>query len=254
MQSSDVEVYSAETFELEDRLAVRGLIDAVDMTSCPSSRCLFIADCKNGIVHRLETGGNASAVNQSRWIVSDKPYGLSVTPFERNVLVTCKEAMKLKLFTARGELVRQLDLQQSVVGSPRHAVQLATGQFVVCGGGTAGSVSLVNADGRRVVASFDGNSSDGGDDEYAGGHRFYHVAVDGLHGYTYAADYDGRRVAILNSDLVEVARVAVDIRREVKQPLRLSVDVDNNRLYIAEVGGGFTVCSIHQRFPGHHAA
>ena len=170
---------------------------------------------------------------------------------EHDVLVTCKQSSRVKQFTTRGQLVREIFLEPSVV-SPRHAVQLASGQLVVCHGvrsGTTHRVCLLTADGRRVLMSYDGSTVDG---DRRSLNWPTHVAVDHCHGYVYVADYNNKRVVILNNDMVQVGEVNMTGREatggEPKSPLRLCLDVNNNRLYTAECGGHIAIYSIHWRF------
>jgi DNA-binding beta-propeller fold protein YncE len=249
MASTKIEIYSAETFEEHGDIPINGLIDAADMISCQHFNCLYVADAKNGVVHRIEVGTNRTS--QSYIVVSDVPYGLSLTTMECNVLVTCKQSNRVKQFTTRGELVREIFLDPSVV-SPRHAVQLASGQLVVCHGvrsDTTHRVCLLTADGQRVLMSYDGSTMDG---DRRSLNWPTHVAVDHRHGYVYVADYNNRRVVILNNDMVQVGEVNMTGReeadREPRSPLRLCLDVKNNRLYVAECGGHIAVCSVHWRF------
>lgn len=252
MASTQVEVYGADTLEFQQTIQIKGIIDVTDMTSCERYLRLYIADSKNGVVHCIDVRGNRSA--HPYIIVEDKPYGLSVTPLEFHILVTCKESNTLKQFTADGNLVRRLQLNRTVV-NPRHAVLLTTGQLVVCHGETSDSthrVCLLSADGGQVVLSFEGTVHD--EDSSGGGTRLNwptHIAIDRLHGFIYVADYNNKRVVILNNDLAPVGVVGTDgdtVQRQRKSPLRLCLDVDNNRLYVAECGDRIAIHSIHQRY------
>jgi len=65
-------------------------------------------------------------VPATRWPVDDEPSGLSVNA-ERNVLITCAAARKIKEYSSYGELVREITLPVDVV-NPLHAIQLAGGE------------------------------------------------------------------------------------------------------------------------------
>ena len=78
------------------------------------------------------------------------------------------------------------------------------------------------------------------------------VAVDQWHGFIYVAEYDKQRVSILNNDLAKIGQLSDGDRQEpMKSPYKLCLDVDNSRLYVAEIGGSIGVYSIHQRFREH---
>ena len=201
-------------------------------------------------VHRIDIRANRAS-QSIHIVVSDIPYGLSLTTMEHDVLVTCKQSSRVKQFTTRGQLVREIFLEPSGV-SPRHAVQLASGQLIVCHGvrsGTTHRVCLLTADGRFVVMSYDGSTVNG---DRCSLNWPTHVAVDHCHGYVYVADYNNKRVVILNNDMAQVGEVNMTGREatggEPKSPLRLCLDVKNNRLYTAECGGHIAICSIHWRF------
>jgi DNA-binding beta-propeller fold protein YncE len=239
MASAIIEVYCAETFEEREKIPVKGLIDSCDMTSCKHYNCIYIADAKNGVVHRIEIAANR--VKQTYMVVSDVPYGLSVTNTEYHVLVTCKQSNKLKLFTTHGKLVREIFLEPTVV-SPRHAVQLASAQLVVCHGENSNAthrVCLLTADGRRILMFFDNRQRPL--------NWPTHIAVDHLHGHVYVADYHNKRIVILNKDMAQIGDVT-GVTEEQESPLRLCLDDENNRLYAAECGHRVAVFSIHQRY------
>lgn len=132
MSSALVEVYSAETFRLKRYIAVSGLVAATHIASCAHSRCLYIADCSQKLVHRVDVVASNVTV-ATRWQVGEKPHGLSVTPLERQVLVSCSDANRLRRFTSNGQIVGDVLLCAEII-EVRHAVQLVTGQLVVCHG------------------------------------------------------------------------------------------------------------------------
>jgi len=129
-KSSDVAVYDTGFFSLERRLNVPGLRAACDMAACERARCLFIADRATGMVHKVDGNGVGS-----QWPVGDKARGIAVTP-EGHLLVTCFVRRQLRMFTADGLLVRDIDLPDDVT-CPWHAVKLADhDRFVVFHGST----------------------------------------------------------------------------------------------------------------------
>ena len=98
-----------------------------DMTSCEHCRCVYISDRDGECVHRLDLHGAFT-----RWTVNDKPFGLSVNT-SHNVIVTCRLVRKVKEFSSRGVLQRELTLPDDVINSS-HAMETRSGQFIVCHG------------------------------------------------------------------------------------------------------------------------
>ena len=124
--SPQVEVYDISKWTLQRRIYVAGLIKPGDMTSCSKLNCIYIVDWESAWkMHRLELNGK-----KTHWPVNDSPHGISVTPSDRNVLVSCYFKCKLKQFTTHGELIREIILQDGMT-YPVHAIQTCC-QFIVC--------------------------------------------------------------------------------------------------------------------------
>jgi len=66
------------------------------------------------------------------WLANDEPWGLSVNA-DHNLIVTCRRVPKIKQFSPRGDLLRDVTRPDDVI-KPWHAVQLTTGQFTACHG------------------------------------------------------------------------------------------------------------------------
>jgi len=105
-----VEVYDVINYRLQRRLTVPYIRGVIDMTSCEHYRCVYIADLSE-CIHRLDVQGVFT-----RWVVNDKPCGLSVNA-ALNVLVTCCDVRKIKEFSSYGDLVglRELTLPDDVI-------------------------------------------------------------------------------------------------------------------------------------------
>ena len=227
----EVEVYDTATLTLQRRLTVSGLATPNDMTSCIKYNCLYIADRgytddTNRFIHRVELNGSTT-----KWPLTDKLACLSVTPDGSNVIVTFYEVRKLQEYTRHGDLVREILLQEDMV-HPCHAVQLTSGQFVVChgwGSDPLHRVCLVDTKGRVT--------------KYFGGQRGSaarqmdvpaHLAVD-QDGYILVVDFNNVRVLLLSASLDDVKEL-VPQRDVIKQwfPLRQCLDERNGVLYVAE--------------------
>jgi len=80
-----------------------------DLTSCRCrrNRCLYVSDCDGSCVRRLALDGA-----ETKWMLSDRPRGLSVKPADGNLLVTCVGARKLIELNKLGEVLRNIILQE----------------------------------------------------------------------------------------------------------------------------------------------
>jgi len=220
----EVEVYDVISYRLLRCLTVPNARGFIDMTSCANLLCLYISDPYVKCIHRLDLHGNAE-----QWPVSDEPARLSVNA-NHNLIVTCREVGKIKEISSRGELLRDVILPDDVT-NPHHAIQLTSGQFIVCHGSTDDRVHRVckiSSDGRHVVQSHGGHrGSDTG--QY---NRPYHLAVDDNE-FVFVVDYGNRRVTLLSPTLEYVRQVVS--RDQLKWlPYRLCLDVQRRRLYVAE--------------------
>ena len=98
-----------------------------------------------------------------------------MTP-KSNVLVTLNSTSKLNEFTKDGQLIWEISLEQDVASaaSPHHAVQFASGQFVVSHvNSDQHGVCLIGDDGRAIQFYGGQNRSDAGQMHFP-----YHLAVD----------------------------------------------------------------------------
>jgi len=217
-----VEVYDVITYRLQRCLTVSVDFKFSDMTSCEHNRCMYIGDYAD-YVHRLDVQGAVT-----RWAVNGTPVGLSVNA-AHNVLVTCLTVRKIKEFSSRGDLLRELTLPGDVI-DPVHAIQTRSGQFIVCHGGVddpVNRVCMISADGRHIVHSHGGQP--GSDtDQYSWP---AHLAVDDNE-FVFVADDYNRRVTLLSPTLEYVSQVVS--RDQLRgDPLRLYLDTRQRLLYVA---------------------
>ena len=218
----EVEVYDVISYRLLRCLTVPNSRGFSDMTSCANLLCLYISDPSVKCIHRLDLHGSAE-----QWPVNDKPGGLSVN-VNHNLIVTCYVVRRIKEFSPRGELLRDVILPDDVT-NPQHAIQLTSGQFIVCHGDPVDRVHRVckiSSDGRHVVQSHGGHrGSDTG--QY---NRPYHLAVDDNE-FVFVVDYGNRRVTLLSPTLEYVRQVVS--RDQLKWwPDRQCLDVQRRRLYV----------------------
>jgi len=228
---AQIKVYDMEdSYHLQRWLSVPRLMavndmSACDMTVCAHNRCAYISDPSNNCIHRVELPYGDDVTN---WPVNDKPACFSVTD-THSVLVTCDQVRKIKEFSTHGSLLREIELPQDVT-SPHHTVQLSNGQFIVCHGSRddpVHRVCLIGSDGN-VVKSFGGPKGSGSQQMNVP----CHLAVD-ENGFVFVADRNNYRVLLLSPELTYVRDVVS--RDQLKWlPLRLFLDVQTRRLYVAD--------------------
>jgi len=221
-----VEVYDVISYCLQCCLTVPNHRGFIDMTSCEHLLCLYISDHIAECIHklRLDLHGNAQ-----QWPVNDQPWGLSVNA-HHNLIVTCRLVRKIKEFSPHGELVRDVILPVDVI-HPWHAIQLTSGQFIVCHGGCHDPVHCVYkicSDGRHIFQSHGGQSgSDTGQYLWP-----WHLAVDDNE-FVFVVDAVNRRVTLLSSTLEYVGQV-VSRDHLNGRPTRVCLDVQRCPLYVSD--------------------
>jgi len=226
-----VDVYNITTYSLLRELSLRQLKNSWDITLCRQYRCWYISDPTAKFVFRVALNGQ-----HNRWVVRGTPAGLSVTS-QFTVLVSCRsEIVKLGLieFTTDGRQLREISLQLGI-NSLQHAIQLSSGQFVVChSGGSRESlhrVCIVDGNGN-IKQSYGGTR---GSATVGQLNVPYHLAVDNDE-FLYVADSVNSRVLLLSPTLNFVREIVS--RDQLKgNPWRLFLEVDSRRLYVAEWSG-----------------
>ena len=148
MVSTDITVYDCETYIAQRTLQVPRLGSVTDTTSCKRHQCIYRSDGVNNVVHRVD---NKTTITQ--WPINDEPDSLSVNSVY-NEFVTCIAVCKVKELTTDGKLIREISLESSIV-TLWHAVELTTGQLVVCA-----RVCIVDLSGR-VLHSYGGSKGSG---------------------------------------------------------------------------------------------
>jgi len=243
--SDQVALYSINDYRLLRYLSLYGLKGHSDndLTSCVRHRCLYASDYGNECVHRYDLAtSDRSALRRliskttRKWPVPGSPSGLSVTP-SANLLVTCSEPNKLfELNADSGQCVREIALQ-SDIQYPLHAVQLTTGQYIVCHSSILGldRVCIVDDDGR-VTRSYSGqHGSDVGQLDVP-----RHLAVDEDSQLICVADRDNDRVVVLSPSLEFVRYISEGLPR----PRRLYLHQSTRRLYVGQTNRDVVVIQL----------
>jgi len=227
-----VAVYSINDYQLLRHLHLPGLKPSHDndMTSCVRHKCLYASNFLYKCILRYDL--SSSTVN--KWPVPGSPSGLSVTPGSGNLLVACRWPSKLvELRADSGQSVRQITLQ-SDIERLQHAVQLTTGQYVVCHGewDTLHRVCLVDVEGR-VTRSYGGQRGRGVGQLNVP----CHLAVDEDSQFIFVADWGNDRVVLLSPTLEFVRHIS----EGVSFPHQLYFHQTTRRLFVSQGGGGGVV-------------
>lgn len=231
-----IDVYYAKNgaWQLGQILTDIGGQDLRDMASCVTHQCLYVCDFGAKSILKPSLDG----VGVSRWTVDEAPVGISVTPNTCNVLITSGESSRLlELNWQNGELLRLIYLPEEVQ-SPKHAILLPGGEFLVSHGErTVHQVCKVRADGSGIVRCF-GNGVESGIEKLS---LPCQMAVD-KDGFVFVADCWNDRVVLLSSSLefVREIRVLGDCPRRLcldhfqRMKLRLYVGLED-KLTVVEL-------------------
>jgi len=223
-ERDQVEVYKVDTYQLQRCLTVPNGRSIAGITSCEHYHCLYIGDID--CIHRLDLYVKGAAI---RWPLDDVPFGLSVNA-AHNVIVTHPAVRKIKEFSSHGDLLRELTLPDDVI-TPRHTIQLRSGQFIVCHGyfdDPIHGVCVISADGRHIVHSHGGQrGSDSG--QY---NEPVHMALDD-NGNVFVLDQQNWRVTLLSPTL-DYMREVVSRDKLKGEPYTLHLDVQRRRLYVVD--------------------
>lgn len=221
-----IEIYDVNTFIVQTPIVVASLSDDVrGLTSCDVIRCLYVSDCENKSIRRVDV----SSGRTFSWRTEGKPYGLS-TNVAHNVLVTCPH--KILEYTSQGDLVRMVDLPSDVVLWAWHAAQLTGGHFVVnhLHVSSQHRVCIVDAVGRIVVHGQVPGSLTG---------QISSTLVVDKRGFVFVADSDNHRIMILNTRLEWSQDLAIDADSSgIQGPCALHLDESRGRLYVGESSDG----------------
>ena len=226
---NQVAVYSINDYQLLRHLDVPGYTpdNASHMTSCVRHKCLYVSDGDNSCIHRYQLASSAT----SKWTVSGKPLGLSITP-SGNLLVTCEgEPDKLiELRADSGQHVREVELPSAIV-FPWHSVQVPSGQYVLCHGVYERGLHRVCAvgDDGQVTRSYGGQRGS----DVGRLHIPCHLAVDEDSQFVFVADMWNHRVVLLTPTL-QFVRYVIEQRAHAR---RQYFHQSTRRLFVGGEGG-----------------
>ena len=226
--SQQVEVYDVITLKQKKTLSVPGLGSQVycGLAACDVNKCLYISDCDNNVVHRVELARNNIV---TKWSVSKGPEGLSVNS-SHNVLVAGNGTHKIEEYTTHGTLVRQISLQ-SEIQYPKHVVQLSSDQFGVTHQGPNHGYSVVDVNGQ-VIKTY-GHSYGSGPRQM---NQPYGIAINSRD-FGFIADTNNNRIIVINPRTFNSRQLSVSVDGGLQSPMCLLLDESRDRLYIGEWSG-----------------
>ena len=231
-----IEVYDANTFTLQRHITVPGLGDySWGLAACPYNNCLYASNGSSSI-HRVDLSGSNAVM---KWSVARWPVGLSVNS-KHNLLVVSVGERKLQIFTTRGSLLQDIQLQADIE-YPRHALQQSTGQFLVSHSGwSLHRVCLVGVDGA-VVRSYGGQQGS----QLTQMNGPTGLAVD-REGRVLVADWWNNRLLVIDQSLSSAHEMSVSFDGQ-SGPWSLWYDQSRRRLYIGECGDWIELRAVRGR-------
>ena len=233
--SSTILRFNATTHERLTDIDVKDLREPWDIVACEQTSRLYVADYRQKCVWQ----GSADGTGVMLWLVKSsshtlkpdtfRPYKLSVT--STRLLVTSIDTKQLIQLDSVGDQLRCVQLPDHM--KPFHAVESQTTTFIVSHENkqlkqintnqNQYQISEVNADGQVLR-------------QFTGSHLLplgssQHVAVDS-HGNVFVADFDNRRVYLLDAQL-KLRRVIIDEHQlNYKQPWRLCYSEPTGQLFV----------------------
>lgn len=218
---SYVDVYDAETLcRVPCPRHFPRFRGATDIAASVRHSCLYVGDEVEKSVFKIGLLDGCD-----KWPLDNhKPWCISVT-FRDTVLVTVYDINAIMEFRADGKCVRQMSLEMAGIVHAQQALQVTANQLIVCH--ATRRISLVDSDGT-VIQCRGGVSLSTGQPI----HGPCYLAVDQNH-FIYAADVFYRRIVVYSPALEFVREVVCDAQLKW-WPIRVFVDSDRKRLYVAD--------------------
>ena len=229
-KNQNIEVYDALKFELKCHITVPGDGKEISgLAACGDSKCLYTSSGSSHNVCRFELTDSNEVKNDKKWSTAKNPTGLSVN-IAHNLVVACFGAHVLQEYTTEGIIVREISLQAGAT-SPCHAVQLSTGDYVVCRHTSPGAVCIVGLNGQVVHSYGHSQTLDVGELETPTS-----LAVTSSNNILVADQYNNR-ILLMNSSLSSVEELALSVGRGIQRPCVLCVDQSRGKFYVGEFRG-----------------
>jgi len=167
-----------------------------------------------------------STNNVMNWRVYGRPRGLSVND-ACNVIVTCH--LGNEIYEPEGQLVRTIELPESHVTTPLHAIQLKDSRFIVSHWEPVHGNSLIDKQGR-VSATNRGSEST----ELL--HYPHQLAIN-KQGSVLLVDCNNNRLFVLDVSLSNARDFTLPINSGLNRPGSLYFNESHSQLYVGEENG-----------------
>jgi hypothetical protein len=227
--STTVHVFnSSSPFNRLENIELRGLIDPLDIVVCSDTSQLYIADCQQCAIWRV----NLLSYKQVDKFISTQwqPYSLSTK--SRRLLITPGDGDALFIYGDDGVLLKHIQLPRYM--NATHAMETTHNTYIVSYLSRLGdtllseyeSVSEIDINGR-VVRIFDSQHNDIGSIQF---NKPLYLALAG-NNHVIVADSYNERIVVLNEDL-QLKRVLINSSHG-QQPARLYLSQRTGLLFIA---------------------
>jgi len=219
---SAITMFDATTGQRLKDIDVKDFRDPCDIVACERTSGAYVADNEE-CIWRVSADG----ADIQHWLPKSpddtfKPSALSVT--STRLLVTSQSTRQLRQFDADGNELRRVQLLRHM--EPQHAVESPTGTFIV----SLYSIEMMQCQvvevntGGEVLRQFSGSL-------LTPLTHIPHVAVDS-HGNIFVADYDNRRIVLLDNHLF-LRRVIIDEHQlNYDKPRRLCFSELSGQLWV----------------------
>ena len=234
--SSTILRFNATTHQRLTDINVKDFRRPWDIVACEQTSQLYVTDYAE-CVWRVSADG----ADIKRWLPKSpsdtfKPHTLSVT--STRLLVTSHNTKQLMQFDSGGDELRRVQLPDDM--RPLHAVESPTGTFIISHLNTQLNqyqVSEVNTDGE-VLSQFTGSRLPSlGSPTRA--------TVDSR-GNVFVADYDNRRILLLDAQLTLRRCIIDEHQLNYEQPWRLCYREQSGQLLVGYAGGVTVFDLLHQ--------
>jgi len=225
-QSSTILRFNATTHERLTDIDVKDLRAPLDIVACEQTSQLYVADSWEHVWRVSADGTDIKLWWTKSSTDTSGPRTLSVT--STRLLVTSHATNQLIQLDSLGDELRRVQLSDSTV--PWHAVESPTTTFIVSHSYkhlNHHQISEVNTDGQ-VLRQLTGSclSSLGSST---------HIAIDS-HGNVFVADYDKRRILLLDAQL-RLRRLIIDEHQlNYQEPQRLCYSEQTGQLLVGFAG------------------
>ena len=219
-----IEVYDSSTLIFHGNIPVPDLNCVWDLTSCTQCDVVYISDWCNNKINVI----NERELRHS-WSVDYWPVGLSVNS-QLNVVVTFNDIQQLRVYSPRGELIRNINLQSDII-VPWNAIQIDVDRYAV----VHGDYRLLTALHQVCIINNNGTIIESYGREKGNGTGQLHAPVRMLifYGRMFVVDYWNHRLLLFDVSPLRYKQELISTRSENLKPWRLAISEDGSRLFVS---------------------